>query len=274
MQAGIKLIFVFDGAPPELKNKERQRRKDIKIKAEAKLKKAETKEEQRKYASMTSRLTRDMIEDSMDLVKAFGIPVVKAKSEAEAQAGYMVKENQADAIASNDYDSLLFGAPKIIRNLNIVGKKKKAGAMKFVVVKPELLTLSDVLNHLGIDQDQLIVLAMLIGTDYNIGGIKGIGPKGALKLIKEFKNDFESLFDKVEWNNYFDYPWTEVFYLIKNMPVRKDYELSWKDVDEERLKEILIDKHEFSEERVDKIIVSLLKEKEKRKQKGLGDWFK
>ena len=276
MQAGLKLVFVFDGPSPELKTHERARRKEIKIQAEKKLKKAREREdikEARKFAVMTSRLTQEMIDDSISLIKAFGLPVLTAASEAEAQAAYMAKKKHIHAVASNDYDAFLFGAQKVVRNLNIAGKRKKAGTTRFVTIKPEIVNLADVLNNLGIDQEQLIALGMLVGTDFNIGGIKGIGPKTALKLVKEYKNDFDSLFKKVEWDKYFDYPWTEVFYLIKKMPVKKEYELKWKDVNERKLRKMLIDEHDFSEERVEKIISSLAKEKKKKQQKGLGEWF-
>ena len=276
MKEGIKLVFVFDGPPPELKMHERAKRKEIKISAEKKYKEAKKKEdieEMRKYAVMTSRLTGEMIDDAVDLIKAFGIPVIKAKSEAEAQAAYMVKKKEAYAVASNDYDSFLFGAARVVRNLNIIGKRKKAGAMKFITIKPEIVNLSEILNNLGIDQEQLILLGMLVGTDFNVGGIKGIGPKGALKLVKEYKKDYDALFKKVEWDKYFDYPWTEVFYLIKKMPVKKEYTLSWKEINEKKIKELLIKEHEFSEERVEKIFAGLTEEKKKKQQKGLGEWF-
>ena len=274
MQSGINLAFVLDGQPPELKMHERIRRKEIKIEAESKYKEATEKEDiagMKKYAAMTSRINQEMIDDAVELINAFGLPVIQAASEAEAQAAYLVKKDEAYAVASNDYDSLLFGAPKIVRNLNIVGKKRKLKG-GFEAIKPELLNISDILNHLGIDQDQMIALGMLVGTDYNIGGIKGIGPKGALKLVKEH-NDLDTLFKKVEWANYFDYPWTEVFYLIKKMPVSKEYELCWKKLNEKKLREVLVDKHNFSEERVSKIIEGLAEVKSKQEQKGLGRWF-
>ena len=188
MQEGIKLVFVFDGAAPELKGKEREKRKEAKQKAELKHKEAKKKkdiESMKKYAVMTTRMTSEMLEDAKELIKAFGIPIIEAKSVAEAQAAFMVKNKDAYAVASNDYDAFLFGSPKVIRNLNIVGKRKKAGAMSFTKIKSEIVTLSEVLNTLGLDQEQLIALGMLVGTDFNPGGIKGIGPK-KLSKIEEF----------------------------------------------------------------------------------------
>jgi len=277
MLRGIKLAFCFDGEPPELKYHEQKRRKEAKVQAKLKYKEALKKkdiEEMKKYASRTSRLTSNMVEDAKKLIKALGLPVIQAPSEAEAQAAHIVKQRKAHAVASNDYDSLLFGAPCIIRNLSILGKRKKVSKISYETVKPEIIKLSETLNNLGVDQDQLIVLAMLVGTDYNRGGIRNIGPKTALKLVKEHKNDFDALFKKVGWDACFDYPWTEVFYLIKKIPVTKDYDLVWKKPNKNKILDILVHKHDFSEERVKNTLEKLEKETKKGAQKGLASWLK
>jgi len=275
MTKGLKLVYVFDGKPPELKNKEKEKRTKLKQEAELKHKEAEEKEdidEMRKYASRTSRLTKEMVEEAKSLLAALGIPIVHAPSEGEAQAAFLVKNGDAFAVASQDADSLLFGTPRLIRNLSIAGKRKKTSKLAYETIKPEIIDLAENLNNLGLDQDNLIALSMLVGTDYNNGGIKGIGPKNALKFVKNYTKDMDALFEEVKWNEYFDYPWTDVFYTFKNMPVTKDYNLEWKPVDEEKVKHLLIDEHEFSEERVDSALKKLVKDKESKKQTGLGDF--
>ena len=272
----MKLAFCFDGKVPELKNKERERRKELKIEAEKKYKEAAKKKdlvEMKKYASRTTRLTKELIEEAKELLKAFGIPVIDAPSEAEAQASRIVRNKDAFAVASNDADVLMFGAPRFIRNLNLIGKRKKASKLAYETVKPELVELTENLNHLGIDNDQLIALSMLVGTDYNIGGIKGIGPKNALKLVKKYKSDLDSLFKESKWDEHFEFPWTDVFYLIKKIPVTDKYKLEWKNIDKNKIMKILVDKHNFSEERVNKTLSKLTKETEKKQQKGLGDFL-
>jgi flap endonuclease-1 len=277
MLRSINLAFCFDGQPPELKYREQKRRREAKAQAGLKYEKALKEKdlaEMKKYAARTTRLTSDMVEDAKRLVKALGLPVIQAPSEAEAQASYIVKQGKAHAIASNDYDSLLFGAPNIVRNLSIFGKRKKGPKGAYEPVKPELIKLADTLNSLGIDQDQLIALAMLVGTDYNVGGVHSIGPKTALKLVKEYKSDFDAMFKKVNWNEFFDYPWTEVFYLIKKMPVTKDYDLTWKKPNKDKVIKLLVDEHNFSEERVLNMLEKLEKETKKGAQKGLAGWIK
>ncbi len=276
MQLNIKLAFAFDGRPPKLKNLMLEKRKEMKINAMKNFetaKEAGDEELMKRYASRTSRLNEEMISEAKKLISAFGSPVISAPSEAEAQASYIVKNKDAYAISTNDADSLLFNAPLIVRNLNMVGKKKKLNRLGFDTVKPDLINLDENLNKLGISHDQLIVLAMLIGTDYNAGGIKGVGPKSALKLVKEHGNDFDSLFDKLKWHEFFEYPWTEVFDLIKNMPVDKDYKLGWAEINREEMLRILVDNHDFSAERVSSQIDILTNEKQKKRQKGLGEFF-
>jgi len=142
-----------------------------------------------------------------------------------------------------------------------------------LTINPEIIELENILNNLGIDQDQLIVVAMLVGTDYNINGIKNIGQKKALKLVKQYENDFSELFKDLKWDEHFNYSWQEVFYLIKNMPVANNYKLEWKKPDQDQIKKILIDKHDFSEERVIKTISKLFKTENKKQQKPLGKWL-
>lgn len=272
LSQGVKLCFVLDGRPPDLKREERERRREIKKEAEKKYKIAEKRrdlEGMRKYAARTITLTSELVEESVKLLNALGLPVIQSPSEAEAQAAFLVKNKDAYATASQDYDSLMHGTLKLVRNLSIAGRRKKAGTLGHSTVKPELVSLSETLNRMGVDQNQLIAVAMLIGTDYNVGGVKGIGPVNAIKLVKQHGSDFDGLFNEVRWNNFFDVEWTEVYHLIKKMPVKKDYEIKWGSVDKETVIRLLCDKHDFSEERVSKAISKLIKGKEDQRQMGL-----
>jgi len=275
-QQNIKLAFVFDGEPPKLKKLTLEKRKEIKIEAEKKFEKAREKADEelmKKYAARTSRLTDEMIEEAQKLVEAFGLPVIEAPSEAEAQASLIVKKGNAFAIATNDADALLFEATRLVRNVNMAGKKKRMNKLSFETINPDLIELEANLKHLGINQNQLIALAMLIGTDYNIGGIKGIGPKTALKMVKEYKNNFDAVFIEAKWSEFFEFSWEEVFDLIKNIPVDEDYELKWEDVDEDKIIKLLVNEHDFSEERVRNHIEGLVNIRQKGNQKGLGEFF-
>ncbi|MFC1753766.1 flap endonuclease-1 [Thermoproteota archaeon] len=276
MQKGLKLAFVFDGKPPKLKQKERERRKNLKIEAKKEYEIAKQRKDldkMKKYAARTSRLTRDMVEEAKKLIHAMGLPVIQAPSEGEAQAAYMVNKGDAYAEISQDYDCLMFGVPKLVRNLTVSERRKMPGKLSYAPVKPEILDLKENLDALGINQDQLIALCMLIGTDFNPGGIKGIGPKNALKLIKKYTDDFGTMFKDSEWDKHCDCSWKEVFDTIKNMPVTDEYEIKWRQPDTEALRKLLIEKHDFSEKRVNDALEKLETEKQKKSQKGLGEFF-
>jgi flap endonuclease-1 len=277
MQFDIKFVFVFDGKAPELKLKERERRSALKHDAELKFEKAaeeENLEDMKKYASRTSRLTPEMISDVKELIDALGCPIIQAPSEGEAQAAVLVKNKDAYASLSQDADSLLFGCPLVVKNLTLSGRKKLPNKLSYDSITPELISLKDTLKELDIDQDQLIVLAMLTGTDYNIGGIKGIGPKTALKLVKEYgsgMSNFDKLFTENKWNEHFDYDWKDVFNIIKHTKTTDDYKLNFRDVDDEKVVDVLCNKHDFNEERMRAVLEKL--HKRPVTQKGLGEYF-
>ena len=219
----------------------------------------------KKYASRTSRLTPEMVEDAKTLISYLGLPIIQAPSEGEAQAVYIAKKENCFAVISQDYDSLLYGVPNLVRNLSILGKRKQSNKLNYSTIKPEIINLAGALNNLKIDNDQLTAIAMLVGTDYNPKGIKGIGPKNALALVKKHNKDFDSLFKEVKWNESFDFEWTEVYYLFKKMPVTDDYNLEWKNINKEKIKEFLIQR-DFSEERIDSTLNKLEKKEDTKKQ--------
>lgn len=185
---GLKLVFVFDGAPPPRKAAEIERRRSIRQRYEQERAEAlRAGDVARAYskATMTSRLTREMVAEARELLRLMGIPTLQAPSEAEAQAAQMAAANQVWAVGSKDYDSLLFGAPRVVRFLTISGKEflPSQGVSRPIV--PELIELDRLLHTLGIDRPQLVDLAILVGTDFN-EGVKGIGPKKALKLVQDY----------------------------------------------------------------------------------------
>lgn len=273
---GIDLAFVFDGKRPELKEKEVERRLEVKKQAQAEYEIAKEREDveaMKKYAARTSMLNQEMIDESKELLDALGFPVIQAPSEGEAQAAYMVRNGDFYAEVSQDYDCLLFGVPRMIQNLTISEKKKTKGKLSYEKVTPVIIDLKETLSKNDLTQDQLIVIGLLVGTDFNIGGVKGIGPKKALMLVKKHGKDFDSLFKEVEWDKYFEFGWKKVFDTIKNMPVTDNYKLKWKLIDRERIIKLLVSKHEFSMERVEKTLNELEEETKKGKQKGLGEFF-
>jgi flap endonuclease-1 len=278
LSEGIKLIYVFDGQPPELKiktHKKRELGRDI-----AKRKYEEAKQEEdltamKRYISQTIRLDDEIIKESKELLEAMGIAIVQSPSEGEAEAAYLCKINKdIYASVSQDYDSLLFGTPKLIQNLTLAKKRKTFTG--WTEIKPEIIELEKVLNYLEINLDQLICLGILVGTDYNPKGIPGIGQKRALQIVQKYKQPiliFESVKEQMMSLNEEDrFDWKEIYEMF-HKPAVVDVDFDFGKVDEEKIKEILIKRHDFSEERVEKQLEKLRNIEEKKKQKGLGDWF-
>jgi flap endonuclease-1 len=184
----LELVFVFDGKPPALKFAEIARRRSIKEKYDAEHAQAvEAGDFAKAYskATMTSRLTREMAEEARELLRLLGLPVVQAPSEGEAQASHMAAKGTVWAAASKDYDCLLFGAPRLLRFLTISGREFLPSKGAFRPITPEVIDTAGMLSHYKITREQLIDLAILVGTDFN-DGVKGIGPKKALKLVADF----------------------------------------------------------------------------------------
>jgi len=267
---GIKLVYVFDGLHPEQKKATQDKRMEAKDSAREKYEKAvdeEDIESMGKYAKQLSFLDDKKIIESKELLEAMGIAVVQAPGEGEAQASFMCKKGDAYAVASQDYDCLLFEAPKLIQNLTLATKRKTASG--FIEVKPQFIELKNVLKELELNQEQLICLGVLCGTDYNPGGVKGIGPKKALKLVKEYKkaeNVFEFL--KKEGKYEVNFSWKEIFELMKKPEVDKNYKIDFPSFNFDKVKRLLM-QHDFSEERIEKQFDKIREMNENKKQKTL-----
>ncbi len=271
LHEGVKLIYVFDGKPPALKGATHELRAEVKNEAAENYARAvdeEDVEAMGKYARQIVHLDKQKIEESKELLHAMGIAVVQAPGEGEAQASYIAKnEDSVYAIASQDYDCLLFETPILIQNLTLAKKRKTVSG--YVEIKPQFIELKAVLSELEIDQNQLICIGILSGTDYNPGGVKGIGPKKALKLVQEFKTP-ESIFEAVAKNEKYvlDFDWKEIFELMKNPNVDKDYKIEFPKFNEKKVKEILME-HDFSEERIQSQFEKFKDVVEKNKQRTL-----
>jgi flap endonuclease-1 len=270
LEAGIKPVFVFDGKPPEFKHTTIESREERKKEAENRWKEAvERGEPAMTYAQAASRLTDDMIERSKRLLDYMGIPWVQAPSEGEIQCAFMCKRGDVWASGSQDFDSLLVGSPKLVRNLSITGRRKVPKKETYVQVKPELIELEKVLEALGITQEQLIIVGILIGTDYS-EGVKGVGPKTALKIVKEHKT-LDKVLDSVTWEP--DVPAEKIYDFFLNPPTTGKYEIEWKEPDADKLKKFMVEEHDFSPERVEKVIERLQNAWTKGRQSSLSGWL-
>ncbi len=277
MEAGIKPVYIFDGRPPEIKFMEVERRKKVKEEAVKKYEEALSKgdlESAKRYAQMASKLSEDMVKQSKRLLEAMGVPWVQAPAEGEAQAAYMTARGDAWASASQDYDSLLFGSQRLLRNLAISGKRKLPGKEAYIDVKPELIELGKLLSKLGLTREQLITIGILVGTDFNPEGVPGVGVKKALQIVKAY-GEPEKLFKSLP-KSYFPIEPMEIYRFFLNPPHTDEYRLEWREPSEELITKMLVNEHDFSQSRVKTAFERLIKsykEHVRGAQRGLEAWF-
>ncbi|MFH0954481.1 MAG: flap endonuclease-1 [Candidatus Micrarchaeota archaeon] len=268
----IKPVFVFDGKHHELKSKTIAARMEVRTNAAQKAKdslEAGDLESAKKYASMSSHLKHEMVDEAKELAKLMGFPVVQAPSEGEAQLSMMVQKGELFAGVSQDFDSLLFGCPRLVRNLTFSGKRKLPGRNVYIDVEPEIIELNKVLAELQIDRKKLIWLSILVGTDFNEKFPK-IGPKTAIKLVKEH-DSFEEIIQATNYSPNFNY--REIEDLFLKAEYATDFALDFSKPDVDGIVKFLVDEHDFSKERVLSVAKKLEdKFNEKGKQSSLSAW--
>ena len=274
IEAGIEPVFVFDGKPHELKMGTINERRERREKAEKEWQKAVEEGDTRKAftkAQQTSRMTPEILESSKELIGLLGLPVVHAPSDGEAQGAYMCAKGDVYASASQDFDSLLFGAPRLLRNVTITGRRKVPGKDVYRDVRTEIIDSKEFLEALGIDRPQLVDMCILMGTDFN-AGIHGIGPKKGLKLIKD-NGDIEGVLAHIG-EEIPEYPQVRDIFLHGSYS--DDYSVKAGDIDRDAVIEYMRS-HDFSESRVtsalDRIEASRKANRARRQQSSLDAWF-
>jgi len=264
LEMGVKPVYVFDGMPPSLKEVEISRRRAVKEEAVKKYEEAIKRgdvERARTYAQATAHLKDEMVQEAKTLLALMGIPWVQAPSEGEAQAAHLTVKGDAWAVGSQDYDSLLFGATRLVRNLTISGKRKLPNKPVYVKISPELIELKESLAKLGITRTQLIDMSVLMGTDFNPDGLKGVGPKTAIKMIKE-RGCLENMIHELRDSGFTVDP-LEIRGIFTSPKVTDDYQLRWKGVDVEGVVHFLCHERDFNEERVKRALDKTMGEVEK-----------
>ncbi len=281
IEKDVKPIFVFDGPPNVLKMAEIERRRANRRDATKQMREAQDlgkTADAKKFAQATSRLTGEMIEESKVFVQAMGIPVVQAKQDGEAQAAYLVNEGYAWAVGSQDYDALLFGAQRVVRNLSANRTKKVKSTV--VKVNLEYLTLQKVLASNEISHPQLVDIGILTGVDF-FPGVEGIGAKTAIKLISEH-GSIDQLLEKgisVRKKPISESLDMELINQVRSIFLSPQVftdipRLKWSRPDADKIREILVEEHNFDASRTDTAIARLMKKNASSTQKTMDSFFK
>ena len=272
LMANIKPIYVLDGKPSALKKIIIEKRREVREKMEQKYHQAlkEGKiEDAKKYARSTVKINELIINDCKKILELMGIPVIDAPSEGEAAAAYLTEINFASVTASQDYDSLLFGAKKLVRNLNTTGKRRIQNTNKYINVEPEMIELNEFLNENKINRNQLIDMGILIGTDFNPDGFTNIGPKTALKLIRKYERiedipNIKKELERIDIN--------EIRKIFLEPHSIKTDNIIHKKIEKEKLISFLCQDRDFSQQRV-KNRLNELEKMETNRAQSLDKWF-
>ena len=181
LSMGIQPIFIFDGQSPEWKADELAARRKRRLEAEAIHKQALEDGDYQTAQKMAQRIVHyspEMIDDTKKMLDLLGVRWIDAAAEGEGQAAVMAVKGQLDIVATQDWDALLYGSPILVRNLMSHGSKRHGRT-----VKAQKINLQEMLDTHDLSREQLVDLAIMIGTDFH-PGLKGIGPKTGIKLIK------------------------------------------------------------------------------------------
>ncbi len=242
---GITPVFIFDGKHPALKAEvmedRRNRSEESRKKWQSALDSGDFKEAQ-KWGQRCIRYTPEMVDETIELLHLLGVPAFRAAAEGEGQAAVMASKGQIDIVATQDWDALLYGAPAMVRNLASAGSRRMGR-----VIRAQRIELATMLDSNGLSREQLVDLAIMIGTDFH-PGIRGIGPKTGLKLIKEHGN-IETVCEikEKEIPERLD----EIREIFLNHPTSDNPELELKPIDVDALTNWL-KQRDFSDGRIDR----------------------
>jgi flap endonuclease-1 len=270
MENGIKPVYVFDGKPPDLKLGELEARRQKRTEATANLQAAQESGDQEqilKATKMTVRVTKQQNEETKELLRLMGVPIVDAPSEAEATCAALCRDGKVYAAATEDADCLTFGTKTLVRNLMAPESAKKQ------ILE---VTLERVLEQLGITMEQFIDFCILSGCDY-CDTIKGVGPSTAIKLIMQH-GSIEKVLENVDAEKVpepekFRFQAAREFFKECEAVDTKNIEFTFADPDVEGLEKFLVQKMSFDKTRVDRFIDRLKAAKGKTKQRPLDSFF-
>jgi len=210
-----------------------------------------------------------MVDDSKKLLELFGIPYIQAPSEGEATAALLTQTGHADIAASQDFDSILFGAKKLVRNFTNSGRRKLPNRNTYIEVEPEIIDYKKNLDELDITGEQLIDVGILIGTDFNPDGFERVGPKTAIKMIREH-GKLEDIPQIKEQLQLIDYNAIRKIFL-KPETAKVD-KIEFSEIRFDAITDYLSNERSFSRDRIESSLNRLKKSLEKKSQ-TLEQWF-
>ena len=152
-RAAIDVLLVFDGPPSQRKRREVERRR--------------LRRERSAATRVAARVPVGCYKALREHCDAARVAYIDAHGDAEKTCAWLCKRGAVDAVVSDDYDALAFGAPLVIRNL-------RAGTC-------DVVSLRAIRDALEWDQRMFVIFCTLAGCDF--ANVK-YGPAQALELMK------------------------------------------------------------------------------------------
>lgn len=268
MECGVMPLWVWEGGYPDLKEEEIDGRRAAREEAQRKMAEAERVGDMETVREMKLRsisVGEEMEKTANDLIQAMGMPIIYPPSEGEAQCAVMCKEGMVEWVFSQDYDSLMFGSPNMVQNLN-------SDSGDLIYHEEVLANISEGIGREATRED-LLRMGILLGTDYNDSPY-GVGPKTALTIIKESESFDDVINAAHEKDDSIDpRKWEKVYEWFEDPDVDLDVEYEWEHPDEDKVRDILIEKHGFSEKRVGNALEKITEEYKEQVEKHTIDEF-
>jgi len=268
---GLKPVYVFDGKPPTMKGGELAKRAERREEAQKSLDKAEeagNQEDIDKFSKRLVKVTKAHNEEAKKLLGLMGVPYVEAPCEAEAQCAALAKAGKVYGVATEDMDTLTFGAPILLRHMTY-SEARKMPIKEFHLDK--------VLEEMELTQQEFIDICILLGCDY-CDSIRGIGPKRAIELLRTYKS-IETILEKIDTKKYVpptNWPFDEARRLFKEPDVvdPAEIDLKWTEPNEEELVKFMCEQKGFNEDRMRNGCKKLVKARKTTTQGRLDSFFK
>lgn len=156
---GISVHYVFDGKPPDEKANTLASRRE------------------RRDEALTPGKTE--WSEMRTLLSMMGVQIIDAAGEADPYIAALTMpsntntDDSAYACVTDDLDALTFGAQRVITDIDC-----RAGTATMIV-------LNDVLEGMGMNQQQFVDFCILLGSDYTTKTLPRIGPARSYALMKK-----------------------------------------------------------------------------------------
>ena len=157
----------------------------------------------------------------------------------------------------------------MVRNFTNSGRRKIPNRNTYIEIEPEIIDYDKTLAELGLTREEIVDVGILIGTDFNPDGFERIGPKTALKMIKEYSKleKIPKIQDELAGIDY-----NQIRKIFLEPEVKEVSEIAFDKIDYEGITNYLVGERSFSPDRVQTSLNRLKKAIEKKSQ-TLEQWF-